>query len=523
MARTASRHGTSPYSDLMDEPSSPATAPEFDTTALPPMGELLDALTSPLAAWLPVQRWFAHKGAGTPEVSIRGWAPLRVMPDHAVVLVVVGTRFGDTESTEALYQVPLVLRHPDSPSADRDEGSEVGVIETPASRVRVDDALRDADGRAAVITLLASGEEARGPGMSMIAHLTEPESPLLPGPALRSRILSGEQSNTSIIVESEGASPIILKVFRVLHDGENPDVVLQGALTAAGSPRVPRLIGSASLRLGDLRTHALFAQEYLPGVEDAWRTALRLAVAGEDFGAAARALGEAVSEVHRDLAGALGSTATDDSLRAQMVDQMRSRAGMVAAEVPQVAAHREALDALLDATLDVPWPPMQRIHGDLHLGQVLLVPDRGWVFLDFEGEPLRPLPQRSLPDSPLRDVAGMLRSLDYVGGAVALEQGADASVWVQAARAAFLEGCTGAADGMTGTTGPDAEALDTLLAAFEADKAVYEALYESRNRPDWLPIPLAALERISARSATKGRSGSSTPPSGTPPRPGTAR
>ncbi|MGO1354371.1 maltokinase N-terminal cap-like domain-containing protein [Brachybacterium tyrofermentans] len=504
----------------MDEPSSPATAPEFDATAMPPMDELLDALTSPLADWMPNQRWFAHMGAGTPEVSIRGWAPLRVAPDHVVVLVVVGARFAGTEPAEALYQVPLLIRPEDSPAADRrttdqDEGSEVSVLETPAARVRVHDALRDVDGRAAVFALLASDEQAQGPGMSVLAHRTAPGSPLPLGPGLRSRILSGEQSNTSIIVEPEGTSPIILKLFRVLHDGENPDVVLQGALTAAGSTRVPRLIGSASLELGDLRTHSLFAQEFLPGVEDAWRTALRLAVAGEDFSAAARGLGEAVSEVHRDLAGALGTTMTDDALRAGMVEQMRSRAAMVAAEVPQVAAHRTALDALLDAALDVPWPPMQRIHGDLHLGQVLLVPDRGWVLLDFEGEPLRPLAQRSLPDSPLRDVAGMLRSLDYVGGAVALEQGADASSWVRAARAAFLEGCMGAADGSTGTAAAegdahadpnanataDTHALGVLLAAFEADKAVYEALYESRNRPDWLPIPLAALERISARNA----------------------
>lgn len=523
MVGSPSGRRASPYSDHMDEPSSRAPAPAFDATALPPMDELLDALTSPLAAWMPGQRWFAHKGAGTPEVSIRGWAPLRVEPDHVVVLVVVGAVFTGAEPPEALYQVPLLMRSADSPSAgrrpaDQDEGTEVAVLETPAARVRVHDALRDADGRAAVFALLASDEQTRGPGMSVRAHRTVPGSPLPLGPGLRSRILSGEQSNTSIIVEPEGTSPIILKLFRVLQDGENPDVVLQGALTEAGSTRVPRLIGSASLELGGLRTQSLFAQEFLPGVEDAWRTALRLAVAGEDFSAAARALGEAVSEVHRDLAGALGTTATDHALRDAMVDQMRSRTAMVAAEVPQVAAHRAALDALLNAARDVPWPPMQRIHGDLHLGQVLLVPDRGWVLLDFEGEPLRPLAQRSLPDSPLRDVAGMLRSLDYVGGAVALEQGADASSWVRAARAAFLEGCIGAADGRTGTMAPDtdpdadadadagapADALGVLLAAFEADKAVYEALYESRNRPDWLPIPLAALERISARNAMGG-------------------
>lgn len=527
----------SPYSDLMDEPSSPATAPEFDITALPPMDELLDALTPALATWMPVQRWFAHKGSGTPEVTIRGWAPLHVAPDHVVLLVVVGTQVGGPGSLEALYQVPLVLRHPQHPSAVRDEGSEVGILETPGSSVRVDDALRDADGRAAVIGVLASELGALGPGASLVPHRIAPEAVLPVGAAIRSRILSGEQSNTSIIVEAEGASPIILKLFRVLHDGENPDVVLQGALTTAGSTRVPRLIGSAILRLGGIRTHSLFAQEFLPGVEDAWRTALRLATAGEDFASAARSLGAAVAEVHRDLATALGSTETDDPARAQMVDQMRSRAAMVAAEVPEVAAHLEALEALLDAALDVPWPPMQRIHGDLHLGQVLLVPDRGWVLLDFEGEPLRPLAQRSLPDSPLRDVAGMLRSLDYVGGAVALEQGAEASAWVQESREAFLEGWTEAPDGATDGVAPDGmvpdgmasdgatpgeDAVGVLLAAFEADKAVYEALYESRNRPGWLPIPLAALERISAGRAPDGPTGSSTPPAGTRPQPGTA-
>src|SRR5690606_5429127 len=145
-----------------------------------------------------------------------------------------------------------------------------------------------------------------------------------------------------------------------------------------------------------------------------------------------------------------------------------------------------ALEALLDAAAQVPWPAMQRIHGDLHLGQVLRVPERGWVLLDFEGEPLRPLAQRSLPDSPLRDAAGMLRSLDYVAGAVALEHDADAGPWAAAAREAFLAGYAEGAG-----WGDERAAMQVLLDAFEADKAVYEALYEARHRPDWLSIPLA--------------------------------
>ncbi|MBB5830388.1 phosphotransferase [Brachybacterium aquaticum] len=470
----------------------------LDVTALPPLGEVLDLLPELLAAWMPAQRWYAHKGAGTPTIAIDGWATLRVAPDHVVVLVVAAVRL--EHGAEALYQVPLVLRRPDAPSPAREEGAEVGVLAVPGGPLRVDDAARDADGRAALIATLVSGDGAAGPGLSLASHRTAPDAPLPLGRAMRSRILSGEQSNTSLIVETEGASPLIVKLFRVLQDGENPDVVLQGALTRQGSTRVPAVVGSATVRTAGLRTHGLFAQEFLPGVEDAWRVALRLALAGEDFTEAARHLGSTLAEVHRDLTAALGTVAADEQMVSGMLAQMRRRVEEVAAEVPQVAAHREHLESLLDAAAGVPWPAMQRIHGDLHLGQVLLVPERGWVLLDFEGEPLRPLAERALPDSPLRDVAGMLRSLDYVAGAVALEHGADAAQWTAAVRAAFLEGWSGGA-GTEGTPADGAgvpEATAVLLAAFEADKAVYEALYEARNRPGWLPIPLGALERLSA-------------------------
>ena len=475
-------------------------SPPLDVSALPPLEEVLEQLTEQLAAWMPSQRWYAHKGAGVPQVTIRGWAPLRVAPDHVVVMTAVAVSL--PRDAEALYQVPLVLRRPGAPTGAQEEGSEVGVLAVPGGPLRVDDAARDADGRAAIIATLVSGEGALGPSLSLASHRTAPDAPLPLGRAMRSRVLSGEQSNTSLIVETEGASPLILKLFRVLQDGQNPDVVLQGALTAAGSRRVPAMVGSATVAVAGIRTHSLFAQEFLPGVEDAWRVALRLAAAGEDFREAARQLGATVAEVHRDLADSLGTAAADAGRVQQTIEQMRTRLSSIAAEVPQVAVHQERIENLLAAAAEVPWPALQRIHGDLHLGQVLLVPDRGWVLVDFEGEPLRPLAQRSLPDSPLRDVAGMLRSFDYVTGAVRAESGTDASAWAAAARTAYLEGYAQAA----GWADAD-PASGVLLAAFEADKAVYEALYEARNRPDWLPIPLAALERISAPGAEAGSAG----------------
>ena len=499
------RPSASSAPDAADVPGPGSTARSgagaaLNVSALPPWGEVLAQLTEQLAAWMPDQRWYAHKGAGTPRVSIHGWAPLRVAPDHVVVLVAVAVVL--EHGGEALSQVPLVLRHPQAPAGSREEGSEVGVVAVPGGPLRADDAARDADGRAAIIAALVSGEGALGHSLSLASHRATPGAPLPLGRAMRSRLLAGEQSNTSLIVETEGASPLIVKLFRVLQDGENPDVVLQGALTAVGSRQVPALVGSATIAVGGIRTHSLLAQEFLPGVEDAWRVALRLAAAGEDFREAAHRLGIAVAEVHRDLADSLGTTIADPSLVQEMVSQMRRRLSEISAEVPQVSRHQERIGALLDSAAQVRWPAMQRIHGDLHLGQALLVPERGWVLLDFEGEPLRPLAQRNLPDSPLRDVAGMLRSLDYAAGAVLLEYGKDATEWATATRTAFSDGY---AQGAGWSEGDDA--LPILLAAFEADKAVYEALYEARNRPDWLPIPLAALERISAPAAEAGSAG----------------
>lgn len=468
----------------------------LDVSALPPLDEVLDLLTGPLATWLPAQRWYAHKGSQAPLAAIHGWAPLRVAPDHLVLLVVVSVTLED--GTGALYQVPLVLRRAEA-AGTVEEGAAITTLTLPDGSLRVDDAARDADGRAAVIATLVSGEGAVGPSIGLASHRPVPDAPLPLGRAMRSRVLAGEQSNTSLIVETEGASPLIVKLFRVLQDGENPDVLLQGALTALGSTRVPAFVGSATLGVGGIRTHSLLAQEFLPGVEDAWRLALRRAAAGEDVGESIGQLGMTVAEVHQDLARALGTVAADPASVGRTVEGMRRRLATVAAEVPQVGTHRGALERLLGAALEVPWPAMQRIHGDLHLGQVLLAPERGWVLLDFEGEPLRPLAQRNLPDSPLRDVAGMLRSLDYVAGAVHREHGLDASAWAADARAAFLAGYESARTRSAETEDPSARSV--LLAAFEADKAAYEALYEARNRPDWLPIPLAALARISAPGA----------------------
>jgi predicted trehalose synthase len=272
---------------------------------------------------------------------------------------------------------------------------------------------------------------------------------------------------------------------------------VQSALTDAGSTSVPIAVGdlSGSWDSPDpsgaaQHGHLAFAQEFIPGVDDAWRVALVAAATGTDFTARARDLGATTARIHADLARSLGTQPASDEARRALVESMRQRYAAAVAHVPELAEREAAAVAVLDSVLDVEWPPLQRVHGDYHLGQVLDVPERGWVALDFEGEPLRPLAERVRPDLTARDVAGMLRSFDYAAGSVHLaDELIDASGWAAACREAFLAGYAAVA-------GPADAAAQTLTRALELDKALYEVVYEARNRPTWLPIPLQAVHRL---------------------------
>jgi predicted trehalose synthase len=286
-------------------------------------------------------------------------------------------------------------------------------------------------------------------------------------------------------------------VFRALHHGENPDVVLQSAIAGAGSGRVPATYGAVLGEWSDpgradgrARGHLAVAQEFLADTEDAWRVALAAARGGLDFAAAARDLGAATAEVHQVLAAALPTVPADPEAKRALLAGMRTRAEQAVRTVPSLAGSEDRIGAVLSAAEADDWPPFQRIHGDYHLGQVLSVPGRGWVLLDFEGEPLRPMAERSEPDTPLRDVAGMLRSFDYVAGTLELEDDDPSGrAWADTARDAFL---IGYADRLGEPLEPHAR----LLAALELDKALYECVYEVRNRPAWLPIPERAVHRL---------------------------
>jgi predicted trehalose synthase len=397
-----------------------------------------------------------------------------------------------------LYQIPVVARATATVEARPDH-----VIGSPEPGTTFIDGPFDPAYSSALLRLLTEGTEAWGPGTVAVGHPSRSFEVDRPHTA---SVLAGEQSNTSLIYRpDDGGTPVICKVFRQLHPGLNPDIELTTALAAAGSTHVPPAIGSIEGRWpdgttaqGTLTGSLAFAQQFLPGVEDAWRIALRAAAAGDDFADRARALGRATADVHVSLAQLFPTHAARSEDRDATADTWRRRLSIAIAEVPDIAERRDAIEAVYERALEADWPPLQRIHGDYHLGQVLQDPARGWVLLDFEGEPLRPMAERTRPDLALRDVAGMLRSFDYVAGSIRLDN-PDRSVggardWARAARGGFVEG-------YAEVSGVDLEIARDLLSALELDKAVYEAIYESRNRPTWVTIPLRAITRLVERPA----------------------
>ena len=437
-----------------------------------------------LAPWMTRQRWFANKGALPALEEIGSWAYESPEPG---VQVVTHLLLDHTVGKPALYQVPLTYRAQPLLRSTALIGQVDGAY--------VYDGPHDPAFTAALLAFIAGGSETHGDRTWAIGQHTAGTV----AAGLRSRVLTGEQSNTSIIFEAEGATPLIVKLFRALHDGENPDVVLQTALALAGSDAVPSPVGHIVAEWNDrgepsgrAKGHLAFAQEFLPGVEDAWRVALAAAEAGTDFSREARELGIATAGVHATLAASLPTAATTAVEVDAVVDLMHGRLAAAIGEVPALAQYGPALREVFAHAATVPWLPQQRIHGDLHLGQVLKVPGRGWVLVDFEGEPLRPMRERNRLDSPLRDVAGMLRSFDYVAGTLAMSGTAGGAEWAATARAAFT-------DGYSEASGCDLRENRAVVDAFEVDKALYETVYEARNRPTWLEIPVAALRRLSVR------------------------
>jgi maltokinase len=310
------------------------------------------------------------------------------------------------------------------------------------------------------------------------------------------RPLGAEQTNTSLVFDER----LVLKVFRRLSDGPNPDVEVTKALGDLGFEHVIPPVGL--WRDGD---DFAVVNELLSSASDGWQLAMtslrdlydrRCAPeeAPGDFGFEAERLGAVTAELHVAMTEAFGAHEADIET---WITDMESQLARV--DLPSAVARK--VRSVYQSLRDVELGPALRIHGDYHLGQTLRS-DRGWFVLDFEGEPARPLDERQAPSSPLRDVAGMIRSFGYAGQVALRDLGSTddaelrrlADEWERHDAERFLAGYEGYDD--VDRVLPPVEARHVVRRAFELDKAVYEVGYELGHRPDWVEIPMAAVTRL---------------------------
>jgi maltokinase len=450
--------------------------------------DLVDEQT--LLAHVQGERWFGAKAQEVTQAHVLDSAVLRTQTPLAVSAV-VEIRFH--AGTHELYQLLFGFRPADenwtSGTIARVDGWTAydGLADPTVSRelvhlMRADTSLPTGEG-----TLAFRPVELRAFG----PDLSEP------------RPIGVEQSNSSVVFGDE----LILKMYRRLEAGINPELELLRFLTEREFPNIPALAGWFAYNGRVMDSTLGILQRFVPDAKDGWELALdELGRDPQGFLARLRRLGEVTGELHT----ALASDASDPDfspeepssesialLTATVDEEIES----IFLDLPEV----EPLEAIAGRGEEVRERLRQisnvgsvgrviRHHGDYHLGQVLW-DGSDWLLLDFEGEPARPLAERRRKRSPLRDVAGMLRSFAYAASAAELTRGIDVPEgWEGRARDEFLAGYYERVD--RSVVPPRGDATDKLLAVFELEKAVYELRYELNHRPDWVRIPVAGIVRL---------------------------
>jgi maltokinase len=429
---------------------------------------------------LPQQRWFGAKDRKIASLELNRLDVLTAnwpMLLHGIADVTLD------DGRQDCYQLLLGVRPAGMPM-DFLHGSEhavVGAVETDAGPGIAYDATLDHDLGHVLLEVVAPGESAKVV-----------------------RVIAAEQSNTSLVYDDR----LILKFFRRLPDGPNRDVEVTEALARAGFHSVAEPVAAWTETVDGTVRHLAFLQRFLAGSSEGWALALTSlrdvyvdridpAEAGGDFAGEASRLGQVTAEMHIALADAFERQPGDAGAWADQMAQLYDRVRHPALDRSRLGAMADRLRAVDDVGLAI------QVHGDLHLGQVMRT-DEGWYILDFEGEPARPLAERQMRTSPLKDVAGMVRSFHYAARVALLERdeaereaGLDklALEWETRNRTAFLGGYLARADD-SGLLPAEPDDWAVVMAAFELEKAVYELAYEQAHRPDWVEIPLAAIRRI---------------------------
>jgi trehalose synthase-fused probable maltokinase len=449
-----------------------------------------------LRDWVAEQRWYASKSRSVTGIEIVEGIPLA----EKLYLALVQTRFAT--GTHELYQLPLTLRQRDGDDAQDGNHARAdaeALAQTP--NWTVFDALVEPAELVELVARMEVGSRIEaGEGNFSFQRVDDAEEI---SRSAEVRPIGVEQSNSSLVIGDR----LMLKVFRKLEPGINPELEMLHFLTAHRFPHIASLHGWYEYDGTALNATLGVAQHFLPSAEDGWALTQReIAQDPEQLLVRLSGLGAVTAQMHTVLASdnsdpdfapeepsqeALSLlTATVD----EDIERMFLRLPDTEVLAPIAGRGQDVRERLAARAQLGIGGRVIRTHGDYHLGQTLHTP-RGWVIIDFEGEPARPLPERRQKRSPLRDVAGMLRSFAYATSALEIQTGQAAPGDFEArARDAFLDQYFAHIDMSLLPSGE--AAIMNLLSIFELEKAIYELGYELDNRPDWVSIPVAGISRL---------------------------
>jgi maltokinase len=444
-----------------------------------------------VGVWLEKQRWYASKSRHVAGVEVE--EAIALADDPPLLLALVQARFAT--GSHDLYQLPLAFLS----RAQGQTGSPVArtkqwtVVDAVADPELVRELLRHIDAE----TTIDAGDGSVRFAKPELSGPLNPDAPARP--------MGVEQSNSSIVFGDE----TVLKVFRRLEPGINPELEMLHFLTRRQFPHIAPLQGWYEYESRSFSATLGVAQRFFPDATGGWELALeQIRTDPAAFLIELASLGTVTAEMHN----ALASDANDQAfspeepsaealaLLTATIDEDIERAFIRLPDDERVAAiagrGQDVRERIATRSQLGVGGRAIRTHGDYHLGQTLHLPGgRGWLIIDFEGEPARPLYERRFKASALRDVAGMLRSFAYATSAVAIMHSHPApGQFEDRARQTFLEHYFATIDPVLLPAGE--WAILNLLSIFELEKAIYELQYELDNRPDWLPIPVSGIARL---------------------------